>query len=117
VREHLGGPLVGTHHADHAVEAGRIQLVAALEQRHELLEQATQLGRAFTTQRDLVAPDAHDGLGERLLDLAQVLVARAEQRSHQVRARDDDGDGRVGRGHASLRRPAASICSTVAPPR
>ena len=59
-------------------------------------------------QRDLVAADADVGVGEPTFDLAEVLIARAEQRCHQVRAGNDDGGRGVGRRHAH-RRPRAAL--------
>ena len=39
------------------------------------------------------------GVREGLLDLAEVLVARSDERSHEVRARNDDGGRGLGRCH------------------
>jgi hypothetical protein len=98
VREHLGGALVGLHHADRTIDRALVELVTSLEQAHQLLEQPRHPFGVDAADRDLVAAHAHRGAGEVAFDAAQVLVARAEQRGHEVRAGNDDGR-RVGRCH------------------
>ena len=80
-------------------QAGLVEHVAALQQPDELLEQPADLLGALAAGGDLVAPDLISVLREGLLDLAEVLVAGADERRHEVRARNDDGGRGLGRCH------------------
>ena len=107
--EHLGRPLVGLHHLDRAADVGRVEGMAPLEQQHKLLEELAGPLGLVALDRDLVAADHDLGVGaEGGLDLAEELVALAEQPGHEVVAGDEDldlsgshggvGDQRSGRG-------------------
>ncbi len=75
--------------------------MALLQQQHELLEEpADDLG-LFALDRDLVAPHVDLGARERALDLAEQLVALAEQTHHQVVAGDVDVNLRARQGMLS----------------
>jgi hypothetical protein len=109
--EDVGRSLVGLHHPDRLGEAAVIELVTALEQRHQLVEQLSEVFGVFSPQRDLVATYTDVGVGEPTFDLAEVLIARTQQRCHQVRSRNNDGGRGVGRRHAHRRPRAALITS------
>ena len=77
--EHLGRSLVGAHHADRAVDRALVELVAALEQTDQFLEQAGDALGVAAAHRDLVAAHRQRGVGEVPLDLTQVQIALAQQ--------------------------------------
>ena len=85
--QHLAGTDVLAHHVDGAGQSRRIEILARLDDEDQFLEELDhQFGRrpldgdAIALHRDLL-------VGEGLLDLAQVLVAGAEQAGHEVVAR------------------------------
>ena len=116
--EHLARALVGLQHVDAAADAFAVERVPGLEQRDELLEEATD---AFGL--DLVAGDgdlvaAHvDRDGERGLDQAEQLVALTEQADHEVVARYEDLDlGRRRCWHVAARVAAEHMARRVRGP-
>ena len=54
VRQHLGRPLVGAHHADRPVDRAFVELVSALEQADQLFEQSRHLLGVGPRDGDLV---------------------------------------------------------------
>ena len=97
--EDLTGTFVVVDHADDAAAGSVRRFVAALQQPDDLLEQPSHLVRLLAAHRDLVAAHVDLGARERLLDLAEVLVAWTDERRHAVRAGDDDGGRGLGRRH------------------
>ena len=92
----LGWADVVVEHVDGAVELHRVQAVTGLEQDDELVEEGGDpLGRggplgAASVDGDLVAPHGDPHVGERSLDLAQQLIALAEETGHEVVAGNED---------------------------
>src|SRR5690606_1857314 len=78
VREHLGRAVAVVDHADRAGDRALVELVPALEQADELLEQAPHTLGIGATHRDLVAAHDDGRIRELLLDLPQVGVARPQ---------------------------------------
>ncbi len=83
-RQHLGRSFVGLDHVDAARHRGRLEHVALLQQRDELLEEPTDLLGVLTVDGDLVAAHVNGRVGERGLDESQQLVLGSEQAHHQV---------------------------------
>ncbi len=119
VAQDLARPQVVLDHVDGARDLGRVERLPALQHQHQLVEESQHLGGVGTGDGDLVALDADLGLGERVLDDAQVLVAGSEQTGHQVRIRYEGGrrEGLLGRGikghpggHSILRPPRTCMC-------
>ena len=104
VAEHLGGAgLLALDQLDRAADGRRAELVTALEQPDELLEQQPDaLGLPLGAgDRDLVP--ANDDLGvERGLDELQQLVALAEEGDHALVSGNQDLDVRGGSRQAVL---------------
>ena len=100
MREHLGRPLIGAHHADNPSEGRIVELLSPLEKSDEFLEQSRDSFCVTTAKDDLVAPDRDRRGGELTLDLTQVLVTRAGERGEQVLTGNDDPHRGVGGCHA-----------------
>src|SRR5262249_60271413 len=79
-------------HVDRARQVGAVERMAVLQQQDQFFEELAHLVGLGAGDADLIAADVDVGAGERLLDLAQVRVATAEQARHQVIARHDDVD-------------------------
>ena len=104
--EDLGGPQVLSHHVDRALHLAHVEVLAALEQQEQLVEQPRDESRLGPHHLQLVARDGDRARREGLLDDPQQLVALAEQLGEQVGVRDDRRDRLVGEllGHAGVRR-------------
>ena len=92
--EDLARPFARTDHRHHSPEGDVIELLAGLQQRGELLEQARHrrdLGALLTRDPHLVAADADANRREALFDLAQVVIARSDEGGHHMGAGDDNG--------------------------
>ena len=100
VAQDLARSQVVVDHVDRARDLGGVEGLAALQDEDQLVEEAQHLGGVGAGHGDLVALDADLGLGERVLDDAQVLVAGSEQSRHQMRIRYEGGrrEGLLGRG-------------------
>ena len=116
LREDLARPLVLVDHADDAPQARLVELVTALEQTDQLLEQLGDATGLLAAHDDLVAAHVDVRRREGRLDLTQVLIARTDQRRHEVRAGDDDRGRGLGRCHAVVRtgQPSAVTITMVA---
>ncbi len=91
VGEHVARALVGEDHVDRAAHRRLVELLAALDEHDELLDQPGDDIGLGTVDGDLVAAHGERCVGERRLDLAQVGVALAEQRRHEVPTGNDHG--------------------------
>ena len=91
VGEDLAGSLVVTHHVDAAANAGFVEVLPALQDDHELLAQPTDDAGLRAIDVDLVAPHRHVDIGIGSLDEPQMGIALPDERSHEMRAGDDDG--------------------------
>ena len=93
------GQLVVVDHPDHPAQARLVEHMPALEQADQLLEEPPRLLGLIAADHDLVAADLDLRARERRLDLAEMFVTGADERRHEMRARDDDSGRGVGCRH------------------
>ena len=102
IGEHAAGALVLAHHLDAAPDARLIEVLALLQEHYQLLAQPPSGLGLRTIDGNLVAAHDHRGVGERCFDQPEVCVTLADERGHQMRAREDDGVGLRERRHSGV---------------
>ena len=97
-----------THHVDRSREHGFVEVLATLQQHHQLLDQAPGTLGVGPLEVHLVATNDDGGGGKGTLDLAHVDVAGPTERRHHMRTGDDNRVGGCGRGHTAGAAPEAA---------
>ena len=97
MRQDLARLLTRLDHREHPVERVVVELLAALQQGDQFLEQfgdRRDRRRVVAADPHLVAAHADLRGRELLLDASQHVVSRTEERRGEVSAGNDDGRGR-----------------------
>ena len=105
--QHLARADVLAHHVDGPGQGGRVEVLAGLEHQDELVEEPDHDLGGRALDRDAVALDDDLLVGEGLLDLAQVLVPRAQQPRQEVVAGDEALGAQGGR-HSMVTRSSCA---------
>ena len=110
VGEHRTGAGVLLDHGDAALDDGVVHRLAALQQQDQFFEQSRHDGGVGSVDGQFVAPSGDVGARKGALDQSQVSVAGTQETGHQMRARHDQGGGRMWWGHSWVRSDVLSGC-------